>query len=631
MNTKQTNPKLYPLMLAGCISLYCIFISYLSILRMESFSTCVYDLGIMIQTVWNTSRGWILQESVNMGFPMMRFWMAHWEFIYLPITLIYKLLPSPYTILILQTLVVSSGALPVFWLAKDKLNNEKIAIIFSIGYLLYPAIQNANLTDIHGVTFAAPFLMFAFYYMQKRKVGLFAIFAGLAIFSREDSSLILSMMGLYSFFILKERKVGAIVAIFGMLWFTIWYERMAIRSMLGLTEFVIMEGAETHWDHLSNVKNDPFYLIKFLAKKYNIRYFFYIFGPLSLLSFFDLKSLLIATPIFAINLLSSYYYTHDVEHYYSATIAPFIFISAIYGIKNLLALFKDKRKNNRRLIFLSAIVFSCTLFFFFLKSNVFDFKKWQITDHHRKIKQVMKQIPQEASLSAEIKLAVHTAERRELYAFNDNVGTVDYILYDFYTPTVNIITRKTFHLPFVWPDNDYICNVLMDSSYGIVEYNDGVCLFKKNADYQQGLKKITLSAAEEISNYLNKEIGPNIYCLGYNRHELLKHYYELVRLGAIYWKKALHVTCYWKSVVDNPEDFKLLFKLQNGSQVLFKQHTPVFGLYPPSKWKHDEIIRDEIFWELPEKLLSGTYQIFVSLSATNENNNFIHLFDFEIK
>jgi len=632
MNINGTNQKIpYRYLLWGGIGLYIAGISYLSILRMESFSANVYDLGIMIQTVWNTSNGWILQESVNMGVPMMRFWMAHWEFIYIPIAFIYKIFPSPYTILILQTLVVSSGALPIYWLAKERLNNERIALIFSSGYLLYPAIQNANLNDIHGVTFAAPFLMFAFYYLQKRKISLFAIFAGLAIISREDSALILFMMGLYAAFILKEKKLGAIVALTGFLWFFVWYERMAIRSMLGLPAFAIMEGAEAHWDHLSNVAHDPFYLFTFLAKKHNIRYFFYIFGPVALLSFFSLKTLLIATPIFVINLLSSYYYTHDVEHHYSATIAPFIYVSAIYGAQNLLGYFKDKSKIKSRLTYLSIVVFLCALVFFFLKSNVFDVKKWQITDHHRIIKRVMTQIPQEASLSAELKLAVHTAERHELYVFNDNVDKVDYILYDFYSPTVNLVDRKTFHLPFFWPDNDSIRKVLWDSSYGVIEYQDGVCLLKKGAAYQDGLKKITLASADEIINHLNIEIAPNIYCSGYNLHEVLEYYYALERLGGIYWKKALHVTLYWKSLIDNPENFELLFKIQNGNQEMFRQHVPVFGLYPSSKWKANEFIRDEVFWELPDTMTPGIYQIAINMSSNNESKNFIPLFYFEIK
>ncbi|MBD3289330.1 DUF2079 domain-containing protein, partial [candidate division KSB1 bacterium] len=333
---RSSNDKTGLFIVAGGILVYIFCMSALSILRYESFTAVVYDLGIMIQTIWNTANGHLLQESVNMGQPMLRFWMAHWEFIYLFVALIYKIIPSVWTILTVHTIVIALGALPVYWLAKEKLKHELTAVIFAFAYLLYPAVQNGNLNDIHGVTFAAPFLLFAFYFLQKRSYGWFAFHAFFAIISREDSALLLIMMAGYAFFFMKERKVGAITAIMCAAWFLVWYERMAIRAMLGLPEFIIMEGAETHWDHLANVKNDSLYVVKFLAKKYNIRYFLNLFGPLFFLSLLSPSTLLIAAPMFAINLLSSYYYTHDVAHHYSATIVPFIFISAIYGTKNLL-------------------------------------------------------------------------------------------------------------------------------------------------------------------------------------------------------------------------------------------------------------------------------------------------------
>lgn len=281
--------------------------------------------------------------------------------------------------------------------------------------------------------------------------------------------------------------------------------------------------------------------------------------------------------------------------------------------------------------YLSLVVFTCALIFFFLKSKVFDVKKWQITDHHRTIKNVMAQIPQDAALSAEIKLAVHTAERRELYAFNDNVGKVDYILYDFYAPRVNIITRKTFQLPFVWPDNEIIRSVLNDSSYSIVEYQDGVCLFKKDAVYQAGLKKLALASETEITHRLDREIGSNIYCSGYNRHEMLSYFYELERLGEIAWKKALHVTVYWKSALDSPGKLEWLLKIKREDQEVFKPHRPVFGLYPTTEWKANAVIRDEIFWELPDNIKPEVYELAVSLSGNGEQGSFVPLLDVEIK
>ncbi len=627
------DPAYFYFMLAA-VGIYSVVFSYLSIIRYESFSASVYDLGIMIQTVWNTSQGWILQESVNMGKPMMRFWMAHWEFIYLPIAVVYRVFSHPYTLLILQTMIVSLGAIPVFRLAQDKLKNSFAALVFSLSYLLYPAIQNANLFDVHGVTFAAPFLLFAFYYLQKRKIGLFALFAVIAISCREDSALLIFMMGIYAFFILKEKKLGVIVAIVGFSWFFIWFERMAIRSMLGLPEFIIMEGAESHWDHLANIKDDPLYLVKFLAKKYNIRYFIFLFGPVLFFSWFSPTTLLIAAPIFAINLISSYYYTHDVEHYYSATIAPFIFISAIYGLKNVKYYFRLKYpKSGTWLKAAPVFILLSSGVFFFIKSNAFDAGKWKITDHHRVIKKIIEQIPQEASLSADSRLAVHAAERHELYAFNDHAYDADYVLYDFYAPKVTLISRTTFHLPFFWADNDSIRKVLSNKEYGIMQYEDGVALFKKNADYKNGLEKLAYSDGNDINNRLSADVSASLDCVGFNTFEQLRYYVELEKFGDIEWQRGIHFTCFWEVSQRVETDFQFIYKIenqQNGQKFLI-EHGPVFGAFPTSNWESDRIVRDEIFSDIPAEIKPGTYEVKVKIKSDSAENQFTHLFDITIE
>jgi len=616
------------------VAIYTCVMSYLSIIRFESFSASVYDLGIMIQTVWNTSRGWWLQESVNMGYPMMRFWMAHWEFIYVPIALIYRLFSTPYTLLILQAGVVALGAIPIYKLAWDKLGNGQIAFSFAVSYLFYPAIQNATLCDVHGVTFAAPFLLFAFYYLQKNNIGLFALFAAIAISCREDSALLIFMMGAYAFFILKKRKLGIIVAIVGFSWFFIWYERMAIRAMLGLPEFIIMEGAEAHWDHLARIKDDPFYLVSFLAKKYNIRYFIYLFGPVLLLSAFSPLTLLMALPMFMINLLSSYYYTHDVEHYYSATIAPFIYISAIYGFERIHDYVRIR--HIKKLLWLRAmpaLILVSSVIFFFLKSNAFDARKWIITDHHRVIKKVIALIPEHASLSVESKLAVHAAERHELYAFNDHAYDADYVLYDFYAPKVALVSRTTFHLPFFWADNDSIRKVLANRHYGIVAYEDGVCLFKKNADYGSGLQMLAYSDGTHGMNSLHVDVAPGLTCCGYRLFEQLRYYVELEKFGDITWQRGVHFTCFW-DVAQTPGDSLIFqYKIESqptGDQFIFDR-APVFGVFPTTRWETGRLIQDEIFTNIPADMKAGLYQVSVRVKSDSTEGQFNNVFDLEIE
>lgn len=630
-NLYSESKREFLVVLIAC-SIYVLSIGIISIMRYESFSANIYDLGIMIQVVWNTSKGWILQDSVNMGRPMMRFWMAHWEFIYIVIALFYKVISTPYTILFFQTIVVASGAIPIYWLARDKFGDGLLSIMFPVSYLLYPALQNSNLEDIHGVTLAAPFLIYAFYYLQKKQVAPFIVFGLIALACREDSALLLFMMGVYAFLIMKQKKLGIGIALLSMAWFFIWYKRMWIRSLLGLPEFVIMEGAEAHWDHLAQVTSDPLYILKFLAKMYNIRYFLYLFGPILFLSLFSPQTLLIAAPMFAINLLSSYYYTHEIEHHYSATIVPFMYISAIYGLENIYSFLKMKMTRARQTKISLALLMSAVIFFF-LKSNVCDLPQWRITDHHRILKKIIETIPEDASLSAETKLAVHAAERHELYAFNDNVDKVDYILYDFYAPTINLITRQSFQLPFLWPDNEYIQAVLRDENYGIENYEDGVCLFKRGADHDQGLLKLIYADMTEIDKASFKMINQTVELKGYRIHDLLTHYVQPDKLGEIFWKKGFHVTCIYElksslAQTNRLDKFKILVKNDSYSQSF--DHTPFYNLFTFEKLDASKLIRDEVLWEVPDDAPHGFYQFYMSITSASEPENYVYLFDFYI-
>jgi hypothetical protein len=451
------------------------------------------------------------------------------------------------------------------------------------------------------------------------------------------------MMGIYTFFIMKEKKHGLIVAAVSVIWFLIWFQRLKIRSLLGMPEFDIMAGADTHWSHLGQLSHDPLYLFKFWAKQYNILYFLYIFAPVVFLSFFEWKILLIATPIFLINLISNYYYTHDVEHYYSVTVAPFVFISAIYGLqkvyeffrKKLIHRYKERAIRENVLSIASTLVLVLAIVFFFVKSNALDVRHWKVTEHHHVINSVVKMIPGDASLSAEHQLVPQAAKRHEIYVFNDNVGKVDYILYDFYAPSVRLITRSSFHVPFYWPDNDSIRAVIKNKQYGVIHYEDGVCLFKKGADYETGRKELAIDVGASIETFSKKEVMPAIEFMGYNQFPILKAYRPIENSEAIRWSYAIHFTCFWSTQDSLTADYQVVFKFQLGEQSNYLVHQPVFGVFPTTDWHSNEIVKDEIFWELPENASSGQYQIYAAftdgVTTEFEQMNWVKLCDLDVK
>ena len=587
------------------IAAYTVFLSFASIRRYQSFHA-TYDMSPMIQAIWNTSRGRILVESVNFGYPTPRFWYAHWEFIYIPIAIFYRLWSSPLLLLILQSFVLATGALAIYLLGKDHLSSKLAPTFLAISYLLYPALQNSNLADIHGLTFSTSFLLFAFYFLQKNKTLLFSIFALLSILCREDVALILFMMGLYCIFILKRRKLGIVVSLISLLWFVTFIQRSWLRAQLGLPPLVYPEETPpSHWAHLAGnggfwdvliaIFTNPIRVLKALADIENLKYLIKLFAPVGFISFLNLQTLVLAAPTLIINALSDWPPAKGIEAQYTATVTPFVFISAVYGTKKLVELLRRKLNSSPE-VFIVSMILILSLFAFFYRSLVFLVKNWQVTEHHEKLARIISQIPTESSLSADPPLRAHAAHRERLFALPDSMHSADYIVYDFLSPYVKYKRSAGYEALILPPFNDLILQLLNNKGYGICKYDDGVALFKRDYPYHLGIKNLAVAAQSELRGAKVNPItvAKNIKLLGWQGPNIKGRYGTIIQY-----------TLYWQATKEIKEDYQFhLFTLFNEEEIRI-EHKPVFGLYGTSRWKPGEIIRDILFIQAPKVITAG--------------------------
>src|SRR6266566_3004314 len=160
------------------------FIAY-AISRQDAFLTAAEDMGNMDQAVWSIIHGQILHQTIcnvvsdtncysAAGFSRFA---IHFEPMLFPVSLLYVVWSSPKTLLVLQTLIVASGAFPAFWLARLRLRNELAAVVIALVYLLYPAQQQATIFEFHAVTFTASLLLFTLYFMYTRRTAWLFVFA----------------------------------------------------------------------------------------------------------------------------------------------------------------------------------------------------------------------------------------------------------------------------------------------------------------------------------------------------------------------------------------------------------------------------------------------------------------------
>src|SRR5205823_4599595 len=107
-------------LLAAGIAAYAAGFAALSALRHDAFLTGRFDLGNMVQTVWSTAHGHFLRMTDLHGDQISRL-AAHVDPILVLFVPLWWLWPSPQLLLVVQALVVSLGAVPVFLLARKHL------------------------------------------------------------------------------------------------------------------------------------------------------------------------------------------------------------------------------------------------------------------------------------------------------------------------------------------------------------------------------------------------------------------------------------------------------------------------------------------------------------------------------
>jgi uncharacterized membrane protein len=184
---------------------YVVAISFLHAVRIAHFMNG-FDLAFYQQAIWNTGQGRFLEVSATdfshslLGTDVI--------LIYAFMAPFYLLFPSVITLLVIETMVVAAGALPVYWLARDRLANPWAGLVFGMVYLLLPAVQNGNLYELRERPMAGAFLLFAFYFWQKGQFGRFGLAAGLALCCRPENGLVLVMLGLYGWLEGKQKQPG---------------------------------------------------------------------------------------------------------------------------------------------------------------------------------------------------------------------------------------------------------------------------------------------------------------------------------------------------------------------------------------------------------------------------------------
>ena len=390
----------------------------LSVLRHRAYATGRYDLGNMVQTVWNTAHGHFLQMTSGDGRQISRL-AAHFDPILSAFAPLWWIWPSPEMLLVVQAVLVSLGALPVFWLANKHLRSERAALGFALVYLLYPATQWLTLNEFHPVALATPFLLFAFWYLDEDRLVPFAIFAVLAMTTKEEIGFVVAGIGIW-YAIRRRTRTGTIIAVAGVLVSTLaiavvipHYNAGADSAFYGRYDAIggsaggIAKTAVTH----------PWRILEQAFQGRDVHYLFHLLLPLGFLFLLSPVVLIAALPELALNVLSATSTQTSIHfHYTAGTIAPLV-AATVLGAALLARRFPAGRV--AALAVLVALLASWKIGGIPLWGAVpggedYQRNDWRVTAHDHIAAQAVSLVPKQAVVTSTNVLGAHLSDRRRV-------------------------------------------------------------------------------------------------------------------------------------------------------------------------------------------------------------------------
>ena len=309
--------------------------------RYDTFHADAFDLGNMDQAVWNTLHGHpfrFTNRAEDWYGPPTRLGI-HVEPIILLIAPLYLIHSGPQTLILLQTIALALGAIPLFLLARRRLPELPfVGVAFVASYLLAPELLGSAMWDFHPVALATPLLMTAIWALDARRYRWFIVTALLAAFTKEDVALALIPLGLYVAYGQRKRLLGLSTVALSLAWIylcfgvilphfnggssggnTYWYRY----AWLGRSAKAAAANALTHpWIPVSYILGDAAhrgYLLLLGATGGG----FGLFAP---------ALWVCALPEIAVNVLSSHAEQYSGFFQYNAVSLPFLMAASVYGV-----------------------------------------------------------------------------------------------------------------------------------------------------------------------------------------------------------------------------------------------------------------------------------------------------------
>lgn len=588
--------------LALLITAYGVYFSAYTIHRHNTLNSYAADLSLIAQPMWNTVKGPGGFMEQTWGHRQQPRLAEHVEPILIPLAGLFYLWDDVRVLLIVQSVTLAVGAIPIFWIARHQLKQcplprdsiEWGAVTFAAVYLLSPHIQAANIADFHADPFVVTPLLMAFWFALREKWRWLWVWAVIAMLTKETLPTLTAMLGLW---------------LFVQMWFA--------NSRVGMAHALALMGVSATWFYIATFvivaplaaqhfgTDGPIYLAnRFDTLSLDAARWQYLAGLLlsmGLLPLLAPQMLILGLPVLVANVLSNFPGQYSGEQHYSAPVVVALVIATIYGIRRIVQMTPRRAAVTLHILLLWLLAWS--LGYHALHGWTPLSTRMEIYEHtpaSQRLPHLLSQLPAKAIVSASAGIHPHVAQRQTVYVY----------------PTVEDATHLLIDvtdIPGVHPNDAYAKTLdLLQSGWTLLAADHGLILAQRAADRPSPPGcSATLpfpcpfyDFAHAMPHFENSRLYPGLahratmptqVTFGDSSFALLAY--------------ALHddpddgitFRFYWR--VAQPTDIKLFPLIYTGAGDLLNHPTlapmPATVWYPPAGWSTQHIIVTET---LPQRL-----------------------------
>ncbi len=404
-----------------------------SVLRYLTYSTPNYDFGIFCNMFYNMKES-LRPVTSSERDQILSHFAVHFSpamYVFLPI---YFVFPSPVTIAVCQTVAIFSGVIPFILIMKHKGLKPFNICLFAVVYMANAAYTAGCLYDFHENCLLPVFIMWMFWFYEKRKMPLIFLFALLTLMVKEDAFIYVAVFAVYIIFAKKDFKTGIALAALALAYFggaTYILKNYGTGIMSNRFESMI-DGDEGLFGIIKTVFTNPGYTVKQIFNTQEpspkkLIYFLQLLTPLALIPFITKKplKLILVLPIL-LNLLTDYPYQYEISFQYGFGLMSLLLYLCVLNLEEM-----NEKKRDFACVTAAGLA---TIMFFTLIIPKFATQASMYNDNsqmYEEMNEVLDTIPEDAKVAASTFLIPYLSERTEIYETYYTTQTdFDYVVFD---------------------------------------------------------------------------------------------------------------------------------------------------------------------------------------------------------